>query len=777
MSVFRNLMAVGVSGAIVFFNLGQATAVPSPVESSEGAPNQNSTQLQGFKENPQKSNGTASVTSEQSQAPVSLTQAATEEITAPLRLETTFKQEPAQSKQTVSSIQEAPVSDQPASVTEPLTLTSKQNSRKTQPTDAVTKSSVLQQPSNPTAIATTFKQNPTKPQPSASTSSLTTVTNSSAVEPQQTQQPPSTVETNAASVATTPTNRPNSPEADPFNVLPRFNVPDPVSGNPLPPEVNQPLQVQAGLSQPQGEAATLTNSLPVQDSRRSQAPLFAQEVTQPALQIPDLDAPTNPYPSGPVPNGTLQTNPPEILLPSPNQLYVPTTTNQVLIEETIPITLDQAVDLAVRNNENIRIAQLQVEQSLATLREAQSSLYPNLIYRSSFGRSVSASQDLSVRAANRRIRVARFNQDPGAAETPFQTRFGTYTFDNSIQFQYDFGINGQRRASIRANEELLRISELRLETTLEDLRFQVTRAYYDLQQSDAAVDIQSAAVRNSQRSLQDAEALERAGVGTRFEVLQARVTLANAQQDLTNSRRDQLRSRRELAAILNIDENTNLLAADQIALAGAWDLTLEETIVQAYRNRSELAEQLAERDRAQQLRKAALGSTRPNVSFAASYNVLGLINDDPDYTATRGWADGYDAQVQFSWNFFDGGAAKSRARQRELDIGIAEERFDQLLNQIRLEVERGYFDLQANFDNIQTARLGVEEATEALRLARLRFQAGVGTQLEVINQETDLTRAQNRLLNAIIGYNRALSDLQRAVSNLPGNVLSDYPLE
>jgi outer membrane protein TolC len=72
--------------------------------------------------------------------------------------------------------------------------------------------------------------------------------------------------------------------------------------------------------------------------------------------------------------------------------------------------------------------------------------------------------------------------------------------------------------------------------------------------------------------------------------------------------------------------------------------------------------------------------------------------------------------------------------------------------------------------------LGVEEATEALRLARLRFQAGVGTQLEVINQETDLTRAQNRLLNAIIGYNRALSALQRAVSNLPGNILSDYPL-
>jgi outer membrane protein TolC len=449
----------------------------------------------------------------------------------------------------------------------------------------------------------------------------------------------------------------------------------------------------------------------------------------------------------------------------------------VNIEETVPVTLEQAIDLAVRNNENVSIAQLQVEQTLATLRETQADLYPSLTFRSTFSRSVSAAEDLQVRAQNRALRVTRFNNPQKADQIKFQTHYGSYSFDNSIQFQYDLGINGLRGARIKASEEQLRILQLRLETALEELRFNVARAYYNLQEANAAVEIQAAAVRNSQKSLEDAEALERAGVGTRFEVLQARVTLANNQQDLTNSQRNQSQSRRELSAILNIDENTNLLAADPIGLAGAWDLTLEETIVQAYQNRAELEEQLAERDRAQQLRRAALAATRPNVTVGATYNLLGRINDNTDYKAVRGWADGYEAQVQLSWNFFDGGAAKAQARQRELDIGIADERFNQLLNQIRLDVEKAYYDLQANFDNIQTANLGVEEATEALRLARLRFQAGVGTQLEVINQETDLTRAQNRLLNAIIGYNRALSALQRAVSNLPGNILSDSPVK
>jgi outer membrane protein TolC len=724
MSVLRNLMAVGVSGAITLINVGPGTAVPSPIESQDKLPDSNTTQPQGFKQNPIKS---------QYPAPAQV-EASLESFLPAEILTSTFKQNPTKSQPGASS-----------------------PGRRIIDNLLMTQESVTESPIPSDLPAPVFKQNPTK-----------------------TAQQSAPITTASTGVGATPTIIPaasNPTTADPTpqpttRVNPVFNLPHPLGNHGLSSQNNNPQGIEVALPNPSTQAATLTDT--GNRVRQSQPTQLAQ-VSRPALTVPDLTPPTTPFPP-PTPNGTLQTNPPRILLPSSNPLYRPTLPEQVNIEETVPVTLQQAIDLAIRNNENVSIAKLQVEQSLATVRENQANLYPSLVFRSAFSRNVSAAEDLQIRAQNRAIRVARFNNVPGADEREFQTRYGTYSFDNSFQLQYDLGINGLRGARIKASEEQLRIQELRLETALEEVRFNVARAYYNLQEADAAVEIQAAAVRNSQKSLEDAEALERAGVGTRFEVLQARVTLANNQQDLTNSQRSQFQTRRELAAILNIDENTNLLAADPIGLAGAWDLTLEETIVQAYQNRAELEEQLAERDRAQQLRRAALAATRPNVTVGATYNVLGRISDNPDYQAVRGWADGYDAQVQLSWNFFDGGAAKAQARQRELDIGIADERFNQLLNQIRLDAERAYYDLQANFDNIQTSSLGVEEATEALRLARLRFQAGVGTQLEVINQETDLTRAQNRLLNAIIGYNRALSALQRAVSNLPGNILSDYPL-
>ena len=542
-------------------------------------------------------------------------------------------------------------------------------------------------------------------------------------------------------------------------------------------------------------ASTVTTSMYVSTPTQ----LAQVNVDEVEVDLPDLSPPTEPYPQ-PAPDGTLQTNPPPITLPSANPLYRPNAPEQVEIQETVPITLEQAIDLARRNNPQVKQFGLQIEQQLAALREAQAALYPTLSFTSTLARTESASNTLGTRATNRGLRNQRRiersrrqdiidqeaqeilsgDRDPDdvtqfAPFPNFSVPFGSTTFNNTLQLVYDFGIDGQRDATIRANEELLRNTELDLERVVEDIRSAVTEAYYNLQQADANVEIQRSAVRNAQKSLEDAEALERAGVGTRFEVLQARVTLSRNQQNLTNAISQQRAARRALANVVNVSQNANLVTADPIELAGAWDYTLDETIVLAYRNRAELEEELNNREIAEQQREAALAATRPQLSAAASYNVLGQITDNPDPFAARGWADGYSLQVQLQWNFFDGGATKARARQREIDIALAEERFSQLRNDIRQEVEVAFYDLQANFENIGVANLGVDEATEALRLARLRFQAGVGTQTDVINQETALTTARNQLLQAIIGYNRSLSQLWRAVSNLPGGNLQNQP--
>ena len=189
----------------------------------------------------------------------------------------------------------------------------------------------------------------------------------------------------------------------------------------------------------------------------------------------------------------------------------------------------------------------------------------------------------------------------------------------------------------------------------------------------------------------------------------------------------------------------------------------------AYKNRAELEQQLVQRDISGQERLIALSEIKPKVDFQAGYN----YNDNFDDSATI--TDGYFFQTRVRWTFFDGGRAFARAKQADRNQDIAETEFARQRNIVRREVEEAYFNLVASKENITTSAKSVESATESLRLARLRFQAGVGTQTDVINSQRDLTDARSRYLQAIVLYNRSLNTLQRAVSNLPDRRLFELP--
>lgn len=511
---------------------------------------------------------------------------------------------------------------------------------------------------------------------------------------------------------------------------------------------------------------------PTSIAQRAPSPKSPNIIPVPIAPPATRGTPIESFPPNP-PNSTLETKPPRTLEPNPNPLLFPTQPEDVRIEEIQAITLQQAVDIARRNSPTLQIADLQLQQTRSVLREQQAALYPDLNFQMDASRSVSAGGELGVRAQQRNLNFQA--SQTGQPATQAGPNLGSNSLNSTLQLSYDVDLFGRRLANIRAAREQLRFRELDVERQAEQLRFDVSDAYYNLQDADGQVAIRQASVRNAQQSLRDAEALERAGVGTRFAVLQAQANLANEQQQLANARRDQRIRQRQLAEELNVSQSSNLTAGDPVEQAGSWKMSLEESIVQAFKNRAELEQQLVQRDISKQQRRSILAGRLPQLSVSGSYNVLGQDPDDPNPFAARGWADGYAIRASLTWSIFDGGAANARVKQRDADIAIAESRFDQLRNQVRREVEQAYFGLESSFENIETSEAGVLQSREALRLARLRFQAGVGTQTDVIQAETDLTRAERNRLLAIIGYNRSLASLQRAVSNLPSNNLSRTP--
>ncbi|MEM9771391.1 MAG: TolC family protein [Cyanobacteria bacterium P01_D01_bin.73] len=452
---------------------------------------------------------------------------------------------------------------------------------------------------------------------------------------------------------------------------------------------------------------------------------------------------------------------------NPNPLQYPTLPEEVQLLLRQPITLEQALELARRNSRQLVQARLNLEQAQQGLKVAIASRYPQLNLTANLINSLASGTRLNLLQANQTTRRAGGND---VVDDPADRNADTTSYTVNLQLSYNIYSSGQRLNQVRAARAQVEDAELAVEAAFEELRFSVTNAYYVLQQETEQLLIDEKSVEFRLQNVKDAEALEKAGLGTRFEVLQAEVELANDRQRVEQTQSRLTQARRDLARQLSLPQVIDIDAADPVQTVGTWTLNLEDSILTAYRNRAELAQRLARREEADAQRRVQLAQNGPQINAVAEYELF----DQLEFEDNFGPVYGYSASLQLSWNLFDGGANRAQAAQQDSLRRQAENEFAIQRDSVRFDVEQSYADLIANISSIRTSLQAIEAADEEVRLARLRFQAGVGTQTDRLNAETRFIRARGNVLQAIIGYNQAVSALRRAVSNIsPGTVNFD----
>lgn len=428
--------------------------------------------------------------------------------------------------------------------------------------------------------------------------------------------------------------------------------------------------------------------------------------------------------------------PPELATEA-EELEVPQSPLQVRIERTEGLTLEDTLDLAVERNPDVRRAELQLQQAQAQLDEVLALYFPN------------ASTSLNY----------TYSQPPSLG-SPVEVGDSSRITGSLLRLDYTFLDSGFRDSAQDSAREAVEIADLALDQIVQTLRLDVATTYYQLQQTDAAVAIAQASVGTSRANLADAEARERAGLGTRFDVLTFETELANNQQQLLVAQNNRRIAQRALVELLNTSVPINVTAIDPVQPSGTWEFSLEDSIIIALQNREELEIERRSFAQAQDQARNAITAIRPRLDLFAT------VDGGADIQRRDSISAGYTAGATFTWPFFDGGAARAQARGFELEAEISTTDFVDTRNLIQNTVEDAFLTLESSREQIETAKVAIESAQESLRLSQLRFQAGVGTQTEVITAESALTEARGNLADAVTSYNIALVQLRRAVSGL-----------
>lgn len=435
-------------------------------------------------------------------------------------------------------------------------------------------------------------------------------------------------------------------------------------------------------------------------------------------------------------------------LAAPNPLALPTKPSQVQISELRPIGLLEAENLAEVNNPNLKLIASQVDQAQSSLRAQIALWYPTL--------SLSANSLPSYTGGQ------QYTKGLSSATNGYSST-NRWFYGTQVQAQWAL-INPQRVPAIAAARDTFEKAKDQYLISLRELRLQVDVAYFNLQQADDSVRIGQESVRASVISLRDARARFQAGVATKLEVLEAETQLARDQQLLTDSLASQAIARRTLASLLDLPQTVTPTAKDPARVVGTWQPSLQESIIAAYAFREELDQALLDISIANSTANQALGAVQPflnifNTFIAGRYQ--GSQSVLVDLPGSMGWNVDNSIGLSVTWNVFDGGAAAARSRAAKQQAQQYTYQFAQRRDEIRRDVESSFYELEKNNRNLTTTAREVLSAREALRLARLRLEAGVTTQREVVNNQRDLTQAEVRHSNAISDYNRRLAELRR----------------
>ena len=348
-----------------------------------------------------------------------------------------------------------------------------------------------------------------------------------------------------------------------------------------------------------------------------------------------------------------------------------------------------------------------------------------------------------------------FNSNSGNTET------SQYTANPSLTLKLDL-INPTTGNEIKISRDNFLIAKNNYEIKKKDLIKEAKSRYHKLQKSYQDIKNKTLSLDLSITSLKDAQSKFDAGIGTKFEVLEAEAQLSRDRQSLNEKKIQNQINKIALKEILNINGDFEINQKQK--LIGFWNHKLNKNITEGLVNSLSLKNIKLQKSIKENQAKNYLNVYKPNVyisntftnSFSKGSSLLETIDPDKSessYTNT--------VSLNFGWNIFDGGQNKNLYKSSKADAKSEDYSYKNLENVLKTNISKAYLNLKLNEEKILSSLKEISSTEESLRLARLRYDIGISTLKDVLVRQKELSNANSKKIDSIYNYNLNLDELVR----------------
>jgi outer membrane protein len=418
--------------------------------------------------------------------------------------------------------------------------------------------------------------------------------------------------------------------------------------------------------------------------------------------------------------------------------------------ERMVLTLDKAITLALEQNRDVMVAEQERYRSEAQISEAWSGALPQIGISGQYIRNIKP-QVLFLPPNN------IFNPTD-------QTEVFTLGASNA----YAFGANISQPLYSRKIGVALDIAHLyrdytdeAFHATTQEVTLAVKRAYYGVLLSAKLVEANRQGLDVVRANCENIRSQYNHGNAAEYDLLRAEVELANTEPGLISAENNLLLARNSLKTLLAIPLETDVDVSGEFSFEEVAPGVLEETrksalvnnpLVAGLKLRESLLEMKISIERADYF---------PSLSLFGSYQYQ---SQDNTFNFNKYlWANSLSVGLQLSYTIFNGFGTDARAEQASIDHQEAHYQRLKAEEGLRLQVQSTELKMVEARKRIEGQQKNIEQAEKAVHIAQTRYRSGVGTQLELLDSQVAMTRAQTNYAQAIYDFLVAKADWTSAV--------------
>lgn len=422
-----------------------------------------------------------------------------------------------------------------------------------------------------------------------------------------------------------------------------------------------------------------------------------------------------------------------------------------------PITLQQAVEIALEKNPAVQAADAYaqaVEQGIAV---AKTFRYPRLDFSEGFTRGNNPVYVFGSLLTQRQFTAANFALGFLNIPPPLDNFRTAFTATMPL---YDAG---QTSRMIRDARLQAQSAERAKDRTQQEILFQVVSSYLNERLARETVRVAQSSVETTKSDLERAKARAESGLAVQSDLLSAQVQLAQAEEDLLRAENAAELARAALNVAMGLPEDAPTVIAGDLGERQFEGGKLDERQAKALATRPDLIQARLAREQAVNGMHVARAEFLPKLNLMSSWEV------DNQTFASRG-GNNWIVGATLNFNLFDGGAKLARLRESKARDLQAEAQERQMTAAVRLQVREAYLNLATAEKRLGVVRDASAQAEESLRITQNRFEAGLATITDLLRAENARTAADRSALNARFDYRLSYATLELATGELsPGS--------